>query len=152
MLLAMAEVVFEVVALGFERVVVLVLHRRGERLRCFVVVALTVVGRPHGRDSIFHAESAQRVVAAGTQEHATALEPIVFANFPAAAVDDGRRCAVVEPELREASDRLAGGEGAAAEALAFVEGDLRRRLRCEYDGCNGEEGFEACVDASSRAV
>ena len=38
-------------------------------------------------------------------------------------------------------DRLAGGEGAAAEVIAFVEGDLRGGMRADGDGGEAEQGL-----------
>ena len=116
--------------------------RVGERVRHLVVVVAVVVDTAHGRDAVFHSHAAQRVVGAATQDDAAALEARVLADFPAAAIDDDRRGAVVEARLLEVPDFTVGCEGATAEAFSFVERDLRRCMGGERDGGEADEGAE----------
>ena len=115
--------------------------RVGERVRHFVVVAALVVDAAHRRDAVFQAHAAQRVVGAAAQDDAAALEARVLADFPAAAIDDDRRGAVVEAGLLEVPDFTVGREGATPEAFSFVERDLRRCMGGERDGGDAEKRF-----------
>src|SRR6185369_11581027 len=98
--------------------------------------------RPHRGDIVLHAQPGQRLVVATPQYYTSPFEAGVLADFPAAAVHDHRGSAVVEAGAAEVADLLAGGEGAAAKAFAFVEGDLRRRMSGDYERGYRQGGFK----------
>src|SRR4029079_4169255 len=99
-------------------------RRRCHRLRLVRRLAVAC-DRAHRRNAIVEAHLAQRLVAAAAQDHAATLEAHVIADFPATAVDDDRRGAIVETEPVEVAHPLVRRERPAAESFAFVERDLR---------------------------
>src|SRR5258705_6135754 len=92
-------------------------HRRGRRLRRLGFDAHALADGTHRGNAVVHSHGAQRIVVAAAQDDAAPAEARVLADFPAAAVDDDRRGAIVEAEALEIADGLVGGERAPAETL-----------------------------------
>src|SRR6266536_890501 len=66
----------------------ILVRRRGERCRRYVLVACIAVDRPHRGTASIHTHPCKRLIAPRAQYHATTREERVLARLPAPAVDD----------------------------------------------------------------
>jgi len=64
----------------------------------------------------------------------------IFADFPFSALDDNRRCAVVETELIKVVECLIRCETAAPQSLLLVKDDLCLDVLSDHDGSKSRDG------------
>ena len=77
--------------------------------------------------------------------HAAASKANVVADLPALAVNNYRRCPVVETEPLKIIDLPVRCEGRPLKVLVLVEGDLCERLACQSHCANSQGIFKYSV-------
>src|SRR5262249_9611937 len=120
----------------------------GRGRRNLGVHAYALAHRAYRRDPVVQPHVAQRVVVATAQHDAMSVEACVVAHFPAAAVDDDRRRAIVESDAFHVADSAVCRDGSTSKSFTFVERDARDCLRRDGDAGDGEGMAELAVHVS----